>query len=70
MHEAVYMVHSIIKGWLIHGIHVIISRLPSPSSGEAIGSVLSTWNVNKGEVEEEYGEEPAIDTVGWCEVQV
>ena len=50
MHEAIYLVNPIIKVWVIHGIQVIIGMLPR-TARETVRSMLSTWNVNKGEVE-------------------
>ena len=69
MHKAVYLVDLIIKVWVLHRIWVIIGSLLR-TVRETIGSVLSTWNMNKGEVEEEYGYDPAIDTGGWRKVRV
>ena len=69
MHEAVYLVNPIIEVWVICRIWVIIGRLPRMSR-ETIRSMLSTWNLNEGEVEEEYEYDPAIDTGRWGKVRI
>ena len=37
---------------------------------ETVGSMSSAWNVDKGEMEKEYGYDPAIDTGGQREVRI
>ena len=69
MYETIYLVNPIIKVQAICGIRIIISRLPRVLV-ETIWSVPSTWNVNKGEIEGEYGDDPAVDAGRGHKVQV
>ena len=69
MHKSIHLVNPIIEVWVIRGVWVIIGGLLR-TARETVGSVLSTWNVYEGEVEKEYGYDPAIDTCGRGEVRV
>ena len=69
MHKAVHLVDPIIEVRAICGVRVVIGGLPRMAR-ETVGSVSSTWNMYEGEVEKEYGYNPAIDTCRWGEVRV
>ena len=69
MYKSIHLVDPIIKVWVIHGVQVVIGRLPRMVR-ETVRSVSSAWNVYEGEVEKEYGYDPVIDTGGWREVGV
>ena len=51
MHEPVNLVNPIVKLQVVCGFSIFIGRL-FWSSGEAIGAMLSTRDVNEGEVEQ------------------
>ena len=59
MHEPIDLVNPIVEVWVFHGFSIFISRLLQ-SSGEAIGAMSSTGDVNKGKVEQQDGDNPAI----------
>ena len=69
VHKAIYLIDPIIKVQVICGVWVIIGRLLRMVR-ETVGSGSSTWNMNEGEVEKEYGYDPAIDTGGQHKVKV
>ena len=50
MHEHVYLVNPIVKLWVFCGLSIFVGRL-FWSSGEAVGAMLGTGNVNESEVE-------------------
>ena len=59
VHEPVNLVNPIIELRVFHGFSIFIGRLLR-SSGEAIGAVLSTRDVDKGEMEQQDGDDPTI----------
>ena len=69
MHEPIDFVNPIVKLQVFHVFTIFIGRLLQ-SSGEAIGAVLSTGDMNKGEVEQQDGDNPTIHTGGQGEVGI
>ena len=69
MHEPVDLVNPVIELWVLHGFSIFIGRL-SWSLGEAIRAMSSTGDVNKGEVEQEDGDDPTIHAGGWGKVGI
>ena len=69
MHEAVHLVDPIVEVRVICRVRVVIGGLPRMAR-QTVGSMSGTWNVYEGEVEEEYGYNPAIDTGGRGEIRV
>ena len=59
VHEPVDLVNPIIELWVFHGFSIFIGRLLR-SSGEAIGAMSSTGDVDEGEVEQQDGDDPMI----------
>ena len=59
VHEPVDLVNPVVELWLFHRFSIFISRLLW-SSGEAIGAMLSTGDVDEGEVEQQDGDDPMI----------
>ena len=51
VYEPVDLVNPIVKLQVFHGLSIFISR-SLRSSGEAVGAVLSTGDVNEGEVDQ------------------
>ena len=51
MHEPINLVNPIVKLWVVHGFSIFIGRL-FWLSGEAVRAMLSTGDVNVGEVEQ------------------
>ena len=69
MHEPIDLVNPIVKLQVFHGFSIFIGRLLQ-SVGEAIGAVLSTGDVNEGEVEQQDGDDPMVHAGGWGEVRI
>ena len=69
VHEPIDLVNPIIKLWVFHGFSIFIGRFLH-SSGEAVGAVSSTGDVNEGEVEQQDGDDPTIHAGGWGEVGI
>ena len=69
MHEPVDLVNPIVELRVFRGFSIFIGRLLR-SSGEAIRSVSSTRDVDKGEVEQQDGDDPTIHAGGWGEVRI
>ena len=69
VHEPVDLVNPVVELWLFHRFSIFISRLLR-SSGEAIGAMSSTGDVEEGEVEQQDGDDPAIHAGGWGEVRI
>ena len=69
MHEPVDLVNPIIKLWVFHGFSIFISRLLR-SSGEAVGAMSSTGDLNEGEVEQKDGDDPVIHAGGQGKVGI
>ena len=68
-HEPIDLVNPIIKLQVFCGFSIFISRLLR-LSGEAIGAMLNTGDVNKGEVEQQDGDDPTIHAGGQGEVGI
>ena len=51
MHEPVDLVNPIVELWVLCGFSIFIGRLLR-SSGEAVRAMLSTGDMNEGEVEQ------------------
>ena len=69
MHEPIDLVNPIVKLRVFCGFSIFIGRLLR-SLGEAIRSVSSTRDVDKGEVEQQDGDNPAIHAGRWGEVGI
>ena len=69
MHEPIDLVNPIVKLWVFCRFSIFIGRLLQ-SVGEAIGAVLSTGDVNEGEVEQQDGDDPMVHAGGWGEVRI
>ena len=69
MHEPIDLVNPIVEVRVFHRFSIFISRLLR-SSGEAIGAMSSTGDVDKGEVEQQDGDDPVIHAGGWGEVRI
>ena len=69
MHEAIYLIDPVIKLQIIFRIIFFFFQLLRVS-GETIGSMLHTWNVDESEVEEKDRDNPGVDTSQWCNVRV
>ena len=63
------MVNPVIKLQVFRRLSIFISRLLG-SLGEAVGALLSTGDVNEGEVEQQDGDDPMIHAGGWGEVRI
>ena len=50
MHEPIDLVNPIVELWVLRGFSIFIGRLLQ-LSGEAVGAMSSTRNVNEGKVE-------------------
>ena len=59
MHEPVDLVNPIVEVWVFHGFSIFIGRLLR-LSGEAIGAVSSTGDVDECEVEQQDGDDPTV----------
>ena len=69
MHEPLDLVNPIVKLWVFRKFSIFIGRLLQ-SSGEAVRAMSSTGDVNKDEVEQQDGDDPAIHAGGWGEVGI
>ena len=64
VHEPIDLVNPIVKLRVFRRFSIFIGRLLR-SVGEAIGAMLSTRDVDEGEVEQQDGDNPAIHAGGW-----
>ena len=69
MHEPVDLVNPIVELWVFCRFSIFIGRLLR-SSGEAIGAVLSTGDMNEGEVEQKDQDDPMIHAGGQGKVGI
>ena len=69
MHEPIDLVNPIVELWVLCGFSIFIGRLLW-SVGEAIRAMLSTRDVDEGEVEQQDGDNPTIHAGGWGEVGI
>ena len=69
MHEPIDLVNPIVKLWVFCGFFIFIGRLLR-SVGEAIRAMLSTGDVDEGEVEQQDGDDPMVHAGGWGEVGI
>ena len=69
MHEPVDLVNPVIKLWVFCGLSIFIGRLLQ-SAGEAIRAMLSTGDVDQGEVEQQDGDDPTVHAGGWGKVGI
>ena len=69
VHEPVDLVNPIVELQVFCRFSIFISRLLQ-LSGEAVGAMLSTGDVNEGEVEQQDGDDPMIHAGGWGEVRI
>ena len=69
MHEPIDLVNPVVKLQVFCGFSIFIGRLLQ-SSGEAIGAISSTGDVDKGEVEQQDGDDPVIHAGGWGKVGI
>ena len=69
VHEPIDLVNPTVELWVFCGFSIFTSRL-SRSSGEAIGAMLSTGDVNEGKVEPQDGDDPTIHAGGQGEVGI
>ena len=69
VHEPVDLVNPIVELWVFHGFSIFISRLLR-LVGEAIRAMLSTRDVDEGEVEQQDGDDPTVHAGGWGEVRI
>ena len=63
MHKAVDLVNPIVKLRVLRGFSIFIGRLLW-SAGKAVGAMLSTRDVDEGEVEQQDGDDPMIHAGG------
>ena len=64
VHEPIDLVNPIIEFRVFRGLSIFIGRLLW-SSGEAIRAMLSTGDMNEGEVEQKDRDDPMIHAGGW-----
>ena len=69
MHEPIDLINPIIELRVLCRLSIFIGRLLW-SSGEAVGAMSSTGNVNEGKVEQQDGNNPTIHAGGWGEVGI
>ena len=69
MHEPIDLVNPIVELRVFRGLSIFIGRLLQ-SSGEAIGAMSSTRDMNKGEVEQKDRDDPTIHAGGWGKVGI
>ena len=69
MHEPIDLVNPIVKLQVFHGFSIFIGRLLW-SLGEAVRAILSTGDVDKGEVEQQDGDDPVIHAGGQGKVRI
>ena len=69
MHEPIDLVNPVVELQVFHGFSIFISRLLW-SVEEAIRAMLSTGDVDEGEVEQQDGDNPTIHAGGQGEVRI
>ena len=69
VHEPIDLVNPVVKLQVFHGFSIFISRLLW-SVGEAIRAMLSTGDVDEGEVEQQDGDNPMVHAGGWGKVRI
>ena len=69
MHEPVDLVNPIVELQVFRGFSIFIGRLLQ-SSGEAVRAMLSTGDMNEGEVEQKDQDNPMIHAGGRGEVRI
>ena len=69
MHEPVDLVNPIVELQVLCGFSIFIGRLLW-SVGEAIRAMLSTRDVDKGEVEQQDGDDPMVHAGGQSKVRI
>ena len=69
MHEPIDLVNPIVELWILRGFSIFIGRLLR-SSGEAVGAMSSTRDMNEGEVEQKDQDDPTIHAGGRGEVGI
>ena len=69
VHEPVDLVNPIVELQVFLGFSIFIGRLLW-SSGEAVRAMLSTRDMNEGEVEQQDGDDPAIHAGRWGKVRI
>ena len=69
MHESVDLVNPIVKLQVFRRFSIFIGRLLQ-SLGEAIRAMLSTGDMNQGEVEQKDRDYPTIHAGRWGEVRI
>ena len=69
MHKPKDLVNPIVELRILCGFSIFIGRLLR-LSGEAIGAMLSTGDMNKGEVEQKDRDDPMVHAGGWGEVGI
>ena len=63
VHEPIDLVNPVVELWVFHGLSIFIGRLLR-LVGEAVRAVLSTRDMNKGEVEQKDQDNPVIHAGG------
>ena len=69
VHEPIDLVNPIVELWVFHGLPIFIGRLLR-LLGEAVRAMLSTGDVNEGEVEQRDADNPTIHAGRWGEVRI
>ena len=69
VHEPVDLVNPIVELRVFRGFSIFIGRLLW-SSGEAIGAMSSTGDMNERKVEQKNRDDPMIHAGGWGEVGI
>ena len=69
MYEPINLVNPIVELRVFRWFSIFIGRLLQ-SSGEAVGAMSSTRDMNEGEVEEKDRDDPTIHAGGWGEVGI
>ena len=69
VHEPIDLVNPIVKLWVLHRFSIFISRLLW-SAGEAVRAMLSTGDMNEGDVEQKDRDNPMIHAGGWGKVGI
>ena len=69
VHEPVDLVNPIVELRVFRGFSIFIGRLLW-SSGKAVGTMLSTGDMNEGEVEQKDRDDPTIHAGGRGEVRI
>ena len=69
VHEPIDLVNPIVELWVFRGFSIFIGRLLW-SSGKAVGTMSSTGDMNKGEVEQKDRDDPTVHAGGRGEVGI